>query len=293
MRFHLVLQDAGIRPEDVAVVLHTTGLPKLRRLLPWLVEHRPDLFDAYQSVHSDMATATLRKRQFAASFVPYSDRVMLFAGLFRVADVQQMATAELYADPRFAELESDFGASDTSPARNVRARSHQMLFTLRPVPEFADLRGRLTIAAPQGRTYVRHAEKLDPEITAIFPEPAFARPVPDWRDLVLTSAEVRLLPESWRRRLAEWRGIYMILDATDGGRYVGSAYGRENLAGRWKAHVAGEHGVTAELAKRDTAGFRFSILERVNPDLPDDEVVALESSWKRRLHTLDFGLNRQ
>lgn len=293
MRFNLALLEVGIRPEDAAIILHTTNLPKLRKVLPWLVERRPDLFDAYQSVHSDPATATLRKRTYAASFVPYRDRTMIFVGLYRVVEARDMVTAEIYADPRFAELERDFGASDTGPDVNKRARSHQVRFTLDLMPQLAELRGRLTILSPQGRTYARLAERLDPAIAAIYPEPVFAPPFPAWRDLVLTCSELRLLPESWRQRLAEWRGVYMILDASDGGRYVGSAYGGENLAGRWKAHVSGELGVTAELGKRDVANFRFSILERVSPDMPPDEVIALESSWKRRLHTLEFGLNRQ
>lgn len=293
MRFNLALQDNGIQPEDVAIILHTTNLPRWRKVLPWLVEHRPDLFDAYQSVHSDLATATLQKRRYAASFVPFRDRVMLFAGLFLIAEARHMPTTELYVDPRFTELERDFGAVDTSPGRNGQARSHQVRFTFETMDQLSELKGRLTIASPPGRTYTRRAEKLDPVITAIYPEPVFARPLPGWRDLVLNSAEIRLLPESWRRQLAEWRGIYMILDAFDGARYVGSAYGSENIAGRWRAHVAREHGVTAELGRRETARFNFTILERVSPDMPADEVIALESSWKRRLHTLEFGLNRQ
>lgn len=293
MRFNTALAEAGIRPTDVAVVLHTTNLPKIRKVLPWLVEYRQDLFDAYQSVHSDSATATLRARSYAASFVPFQGRVMVFAGLYLVANHRELPTVEIYADPRFTELERDFGAVDTSPERNISARSHQVLFDLKLVPELADLRGRLAIHSPPGRTYTRLAERLDPIIAAIYPEPVFAKPFPEWRDLVLTASEVRLLPDSWRRRLAEWRGVYLILDEADGSRYVGSAYGKENLAARWQAHVAGENGVTTELGKRAVSGFRFSILERVSPDMPPEEVIAHESSWKRRLHTIDFGLNRQ
>ena len=35
----------------------------------------------------------------------------------------------------------------------------------------------------------------------------------------------------------------------------------------------------------------FSILERTSPDMPAEEVVALEASWKERLHTRVTGLN--
>jgi len=99
------------------------------------------------------------------------------------------------------------------------------------------------------------------------------------------------LPQNWAARLREWRGVYLITDETDGARYVGSAYGQENLLGRWQAHVARDRGVTRDLARRDPVNFRFSILERVSPDMAADEVIALEHDWMDRLHTRRYGLN--
>jgi len=40
------------------------------------------------------------------------------------------------------------------------------------------------------------------------------------------------------------------------------------------------------------ADLRFSILQRTSPDMETAEVVELEASWKARLHTREFGLNR-
>ncbi|MBL4559231.1 MAG: hypothetical protein JKP98_25855 [Rhodobacteraceae bacterium] len=42
----------------------------------------------------------------------------------------------------------------------------------------------------------------------------------------MTGLELRALPASWAPVLREWRGVYLIVDQTDGARYVGSAYGR-------------------------------------------------------------------
>ena len=109
---------------------------------------------------------------------------------------------------------------------------------------------------------------------------------------MLTADEVRTLPRDWAARLREWRGVYLIIDQRDRMHYVGSAYGADNILTRWQAHVAGDKGVTKELALRDPAGFRFSILERTSPDLDKEAVIALEQSWKRRLDTLEHGLNR-
>jgi len=83
----------------------------------------------------------------------------------------------------------------------------------------------------------------------------------------------------------------MSVDEVDGACYVGSAYGTENLLGRCRSHVAGEQGVTRELAHRDPATFRFSILERANPDATPAEVIRLERTWMDRLDTIRYGLN--
>ena len=76
---------------------------------------------------------------------------------------------------------------------------------------------------------------------------------------------VQEMPPGWAARLREWRGIYLILDESDGARVCRRGFGEENLLGRWRAHFAREAGVTAGLADRDPSRFRFSILERVSP----------------------------
>ncbi len=46
------------------------------------------------------------------------------------------------------------------------------------------------------------------------------------------------------------------------------------------------------LRKRDPQHFRFTILQRVSPDMDSDDVIRLESTWKERLHTrMPYGLN--
>lgn len=290
MELNDLLRVNGISSSDVAVVLHKTTLQPLRRLFPALVFERADLFDAYQSVHSDTATATLRKRPYFASFISLGPERMLFAGLFEIVQADNLPTAEIYADPRFQELAEAYGDVATAPAVNIAARERQVRFQVAPMTALAELRGRLQIPTPVGRTYVRLAENMRAAVAAITEEPITSPAPPDWREFIVTAAELRALPASWRARLGVWRGIYLIVDA-DGARYVGSAYGEDNLLGRWRTHIAGSQGVTAELAGRDPAGFRFSILELVSPVATVDEVVPVENTWKERLHTRKFGLN--
>jgi len=97
---------------------------------------------------------------------------------------------------------------------------------------------------------------------------------------------------TWRSALSQWRGIYFIYDAADGKGYVGSAYGKDNLLGRWTNYASNGHGGNKLLLYRQPDHFQFSILQRVSPDMEPDEVIQLESSWKDRLHTREkWGLN--
>lgn len=235
--------------------------------------------------------STIRARPLIASFVQIDDGTLLFAGLFE-RDIGPWETYEtIDARPEFVELYAltDVGTlADSRP--NPPATGREVL-TLTPNERMADLIGRLAIEDPKTRAYVRLAESLGSPIAALHPFSRLTASPPDWRSMTLSAAEVRAMPFSWRARLAEWRGIYLIVDRSDGSRYVGAAYGEENLLARWSQHVAGARGVTSGLAARDSSHFRFSILERTSPDLDARDVIALETTWKERLATREFGLN--
>ena len=91
-------------------------------------------------------------------------------------------------------------------------------------------------------------------------------------------------PARWRSALFS-RGIYLIFDQSDGKGYVGSAYGTENIAGRWLSYAASGHGGNRLLRQRDQRHFRFTIIQQVSPDMDPDEIIRLEATWKDRLHT--------
>ena len=116
--------------------------------------------------------------------------------------------------------------------------------------------------------------------------------MPEWDAIDLTWDQLGVLPKRWKSKLSEWRGIYYIFDTSDRKGYVGSAYGASNLLGRWLTYAACGHGGGRLLWQRDTRNFRFTILQRVSPDMEPGDVIQLESSWKQRLHTREpYGLN--
>lgn len=287
------LTKAGLEPKTVAVMLHTPSTPKLRRLLPWLARARRDVFEAYQSSHGKPATATLRNRAFVASFVGLGDGTLVLAGVYRNLGVRERAMSEIMADKVVAELVADFGVTYETGGM---APATWLWFDLQRTELLGEYVGRLRIAPRLTQAYVRLAENFPGEIVAVERASLLDAAPPDWRDMTLSASELRVsdkpvLPESWAVLLRGWRGIYLIVDESDGKRYVGAAYGKENLLGRWRAHIAGEHGVTKELGTRKTDGFRFSILEVLRHDEAAEEVIRREQSWMNRLHTRQFGLN--
>jgi hypothetical protein len=83
-----------------------------------------------------------------------------------------------------------------------------------------------------------------------------------------------------------------IFDVSDGKGYVGSAYGDGNLLGKWQEYATLGHGGNTLLRKRDPRQFRFSILQRVSPDMDANDVIRVEGTWKDRLHSrFPRGLN--
>ncbi len=164
MKFNALLRDAGIDPAHVSIILHLTRLEPLRSLLPVLVDQHPDLFDAYQSLHSEPSARTLSNRPFAASFVPIGPGCMVFAGLFEITDFHDRPIADIYADPRLMRLMKDFGAIDIDPARHHPNGGTQRQFTLTPRPELQTEIGRLQITRPGTRAMIRIAANMDPEV---------------------------------------------------------------------------------------------------------------------------------
>jgi hypothetical protein len=116
--------------------------------------------------------------------------------------------------------------------------------------------------------------------------------MPEWDAINLTWEELRALPTRWKSALSQWRGIYYIFDSSDGKGYVGAAYGADNMLGRWLSYAKRGHGGNRLLRQRDPQNLRFTILQRVSPDMEPGDVIRLEASWKERLHTrAPLGLN--
>lgn len=285
--FVSLLPSIDIDPAETLVVRHSPVEKSLKRVLPWLVAERPDLWLAYQRIQWESLEKAMTGGRYIVSFIGQDAGTATFAGLYRIGAWSALDLAGYNSFPGNEEL----------IALGMSGRSSDMpdclAFDLEPVDRFEDWIGRLTIQWPKPyQKWWRWGSNGSFPVLTIEAESRFVRGIPDWRDIILTQAELRTLPVSWKSALSQWRGIYFIYDARRQTGYVGSASGSENILGRWCDYARTGHGGNKELKSSAAGDLRFSILQRTSPDLDAEAIIALEASWKQRLHTREFGLNR-
>lgn len=104
----------------------------------------------------------------------------------------------------------------------------------------------------------------------------------------------------WKTALMSVKGVYLIIDKSNGKKYVGSAYGDTGLWSRWECYVNTGHGWNQGLSELISetgieyarANFQFSILEFYSMRTDDQFIINREQHWKRVLCSNQFGYNR-
>lgn len=270
-------------PAQILVLRHRPSEPGFRKVLPWLAAERPTLFNAYQQAHgAKVEKAMLTSASYVASFIGYEPGKAVFVGLYAIRGAKPLTRDEYWAVPANRDLKrrgmKGFGGED--------GRTSIQWFDLELLDFYQSWKGKLIVTWPGlERSWWRRAHKNTIPVHAILEESMLDAAMPAWNELTLTWEELAVLPTRWQAALAQSRGIYYIHDTTDGKAYVGAAYGKDNLLGRWQHYASSGHGGNRLLRKRDPKHFVFTILERVSPDMDADDAIRLESTWKTRLHT--------
>jgi hypothetical protein len=283
LRFNALLADEGIAPSDVRLLRHQqTG--KVRGRTPYsLWRDDPDAFERSQStqVSAPRERSKFRSR-FWASFVVPPGGATLFVGLYEVTLIGSVQADTV--DP----LTGEFVGHDKDSRPYDQYECHRSDYLL----EYA---GRLFIhwgdSPSASRAWVQRADNQDKiivELTRAFREEAF----PGFTKLVRPLSEIETMPLGWQEVLRASRGIYLLACPKTREHYVGSAYGDGGFLSRWRSYVATGHGGNVALRGRDPSDYLVSILEVVGSNTSVEEIVALETTWKLKLHSRDMGLNR-
>jgi hypothetical protein len=289
MNLNDLLLAKNIDPQQVLVLRHRPTEPELNKVLPLLAAQKPDVFNAYQQTQTEKLEKAMQGAGYIASFIAHGPGKALFVGLYSIGKSRPLTKKQYWEIPAYVEMKK-FGMRGFSDADS---RSSVLWFDLALTDFHISWKGKLIVHwPPPERSWWRRAHRNEMPVTAILEDSALEAAMPAWDEIAFTWEILKILPNRWRSALSQWRGIYYILDVSDGMGYVGSAYGADNLLGRWLNYAASGHGGNNLLRKRDPQRFRFSILERVSPDADPDKVIRVEGTWKERLRTRSpFGLN--
>lgn len=286
-----LLESEHIDPETVLVLRHRPREPQLNRALGDLAAVQPRLLNIYQQTQSERVEKQMKRAKYVASFIGQRPGKALFVGLYQVGETKIFTREQYWEVPEHLQLRDKFGMKGFISEKDDR--SSILWFDLELMNIYAHWKGKLTITWPPPEiSWSRWAHGNEMPVVAILEESVLERPMPRWDVIDLTYEDLKLLQDSWRARLCEWRAIYYIFDVSDGKGYLGSAYGEDNLDRRWQVYATTRHGGNRLLRDRDPANFRFTILQRVEPDMDAEDVIRLENTWKKRLHTrFPHGLN--
>lgn len=102
----------------------------------------------------------------------------------------------------------------------------------------------------------------------------------------------------WEEKLSAVAGVYLITDTKIGKHYVGSASGEQGgIWGRWSEYARTKHGGNKRLKELIAAdadycdNFQYSILEVFPIKRDRHEVLEYEQLYKKKLWSIQFGLN--
>ena len=169
--------------------------------------------------------------------------------------------------------------------------------------ELAEYHNRLLIDWGPSAKMWHQKGTTDKPIVALRGDPQ--KMFPGYDDVLLSFESLKEIIDNggvysdWRVALSSVKGVYLISDTCDGRLYVGSAYGKDGLWGRWSEYVTtGGHGhnklleATLEAFPDRYKYLKWSILQVLPKNTTDDATIAVENKWKDRLLTREHGYNK-
>jgi hypothetical protein len=273
--FNSVLQQNDIDPANVILVRHQDQRAAPGRTPYELWRDNRPAFEHYQSTQSIANRPRLSRASVWASFVGTPDGATMFVGLYAARYVGLLAedTPWTYADG------IDLAGSCDS-------------YDLRRDDRFADLEGKLFIEWGAGaRSWVQRADRQNKPVIELrpdFKEPEF----PGFLNLIVPLSKVAAFPKSWIEVLKNATGVYLLTCPRTKEQYVGSAYGSEGFWHRWMDYAMTGHGGNVALKSREPSDYQVAILEVAGSNIQIEDIVAMETRWKRKLQSGEMGLNR-
>jgi hypothetical protein len=268
LTFNDLLNLAEVDPTGVRLVRHRDGRLPLGRMHDMWRNDRAR-FEGYQQVQGK---EKFKIGDTLASFIVTRQKKTVFVGLYSVVGVATAPT----------------GTKDPLLGTDV---SGKLLYDIARDDRLDEYVDRLVIDWGLGAlAWVQRAAKRPKPVLEIGRQED--PPFPGFSRFRASVDDVPGLPSNWLEVLRNVKGVYLLVDVDRGDQYVGSAKGSESLLGRWMSYVNGGHGGDVGLKEAGRRPYQVSVLEVFGATTPDDTIEAVESTWKEKLLTRKFGLNR-
>jgi hypothetical protein len=257
------------------------------------------LFDCFNSVQGGQYEKRMSKYRFVFIFMGEGD-VARFYAFYEVKEKITFLEAE-----KRKLIPKDYKErieGDTWEPNSVGA-----YFVLHKIPTPGNLEQRLLVKFASGRQNVptfTTAEKY--EVTQVEPL-KIATEFTDYKNVYLTYNDLKqvIKDEKWQDMLSRFGGVYLIHDSSTGKNYIGAAYNRDGILGRWRNYANNPTGGSDEVGNAKLVEllqhnpgyaekyFRYSILEVLPLSNKDNnqEILDAETRWKIHLGTRIHGLN--
>ena len=166
------------------------------------------------------------------------------------------------------------------------------VYNLRIDPAFEEYDGKLYIEWGDGaRAWVQRADYQDKPIVELR-EKFQEDPFPGFLNFSEPLSRIEVLPSGWTTALKAIKGVYLLACPTTREQYVGSATGSNGFWGRWQEYCQNFHGGNVGLKSREPSDYQVSILEVAGSEKSNEDILAMEYRWIRKLQSREMGLNR-
>ena len=275
LNFSDVLKNVGLDPKRVKLIRHSLGDKAFKKC------YDKNMVEEYTRVQSETFS---NGYDYWCVFISDKSTTAKFFACYKVnggvIDTQD-------TKPKGFPLEDWF-------------QGQRMFYNLERIDLLKEYEGRLLIE--WGKSALAWAQKGTNEkpIVAIRDKKIFS----GYENAILTYEELREIVqdptayESWHTALSTVNAVYLIVDRENGRKYVGSAYGKGGLLGRWTHYVKSLHGdnklmkeLLCDYPDRYTH-FQFSILQLLPKAVTPDEVIQAVKSTNRSRNGSDLCLRQ-
>lgn len=280
MTFQELLAGHHINWKRVKLVRHNLTNEAVR------ANHSRNYLEMYQSIQ---APACFKDCDLVISFLGEAGTNGVFQGCYQVGGTKPYCRSDFPDD-----FTTDDGMAEDGSV---------VVYELTRTALLADLKDRLVIDWGKGTIQWRQSGTLEKELLEIRPVRSaidfcgydeILLPFDTLREIVYHKDAHKI----WEEKLSAVAGVYLITDTKTGRHYVGSASGEDGgIWNRWSVYAKSKHGGNKRLKELIAAdadycrNFQYSILEVLPLKREKKEVLDCEARYKKKLMSIQFGLN--